>query len=54
MIKSFWKNDQKHYDEWKIALLRLLHKKGSKKALMNYRALPFKMLLCASPVTLLP
>jgi hypothetical protein len=37
MIKSFWENDQKHYDEWKTALLRLLHKKGSKKALTNYR-----------------
>jgi hypothetical protein len=39
MIKSFWENDQKHYDEWKTALLKLLHKKGSKKALMNYRGL---------------
>jgi hypothetical protein len=39
MIKSFWENDQKHYDEWKTALLRLLHKKGSKKALTNYRGL---------------
>jgi hypothetical protein len=39
MIKSFWENDQKHYDEWKTALLKLLHKKGSKKALTNYRGL---------------
>jgi hypothetical protein len=39
MIKSFWENDQKHYDEWKTAILRLLHKKGSKKALTNYRGL---------------
>jgi hypothetical protein len=39
MIKTFWENDQKDYDEWKTALLRLLHKKGSKKALMNYRGL---------------
>jgi hypothetical protein len=39
MIKTFWENDQKDYDEWKTALLRLLHKKGSKKALTNYRGL---------------
>jgi hypothetical protein len=39
MIKSFWEKDQKHYDEWKTALLKLLHKKGSKKALTNYRGL---------------
>jgi hypothetical protein len=39
MIKSFRENDQKHNDEWIIALLRLLHKKGSKNAPTNYRSL---------------
>jgi hypothetical protein len=39
MIKAFWENDQKDYNEWKTALLRLLHKKGSKKVLTNYRGL---------------
>jgi hypothetical protein len=39
MIKTFWENDSKNYDEWNTALLRLLHKKGSKKALTNYRGL---------------
>jgi hypothetical protein len=54
MIKSFWENDQKRYDEWKTALLRLLQKKDLKKPSQTTEALPFKMLLHASPATLLP
>jgi hypothetical protein len=42
MIKTFWEDDIKHYDEWNTALLRLaLHKKGLKKALTNYRGFAF-------------
>jgi hypothetical protein len=26
MIKTFWENDNKHYDEWNTALLRLLQR----------------------------
>jgi hypothetical protein len=39
LIQNFWNNQDLNYDEWNTAVLKLLHKKGSKKLLTNYRGL---------------
>jgi hypothetical protein len=39
LIVNFWENKTVNYHEWNTAVLKLLHKKGSKKALTNYRGL---------------
>jgi hypothetical protein len=39
LIMKFWEDKTVDYHEWSTAMLKLLHKKGSKKALTNYRGL---------------
>jgi hypothetical protein len=43
LIQNFWNNEDLNYDEWNTAVLKLLHKKGSKKSSPTTEVLHFKI-----------